>query len=245
MSEISRLIKKSNTDILFGDEWPIDHPIDKSYEFTFREFLLMRSFDDILLERIKNNESTHVLDIMGSGYFLTNPDNTTSITGVRLTDIDESLKIFNSSFNSQPIHKYIESLQSHRDRKIITGNIIDPRTWRKLTERKEEIQSGFDLVVMRPVAGWENILPHSIDKELVTQDLNVNSIKGLEAGGALFITYLNRVIKMMNPNADFFLEMPSSKYITSKYYDLLIERIKVLEGVSIELGKNTVMIHKL
>jgi len=126
--------------------WSVDGP-DSSYESSMRATIegLGRPFDpeyfsNLLKARRANHQSTHVLDLMGSGYFLKDQKVADSITGLRL----EPLQLTDGQINR------------YGTRAEVVGDIFDPQTWENLKRNmKERRIPGFDLIVMRPEGGWQ------------------------------------------------------------------------------------------
>ncbi len=142
----------------------------KSHEKFFKDFLKTRK---------KEKKHTHVLDLMGSGFFLENSKNTDSITGLRLNPFDKSFLPENYNHNDMP--------------EQILGDIFDAKTWEKLdmSARNRGILS-FDLIVLRPHGGWEN-----------------QSFSDKHGKSLLSLNYvIRKTIERLSPDGRFYFSIP-------------------------------------
>jgi len=141
-----------------GERWPEDGPNPfRAYESSFSDLLRNQGvlehqnyFQTFLKARKTRGLSTNALDLMGSGYFLPNPRAADSITGLRYRPL---------LMSELEIEKY------GRNQEVV-GDIFDRQTWNDLNSSlvRRNIDK-IDLIVMRPVAGWNNYPFNSTDHE--------------------------------------------------------------------------------
>ena len=107
-----------------------------------------RGFDQWLKIRKESGRPTHVLDLFGSGLFMSNHENVDSITGTRLKEAP------------------IASASVPHGYSTMIGDLFREEPWIKLKEdlRARKIQS-IDLVTMRPAAGLT-----LLEEQLLTQE---------------------------------------------------------------------------
>ena len=123
--------------------WGTDNAWEESstsYESYFNPLFpsKINTFEDWAKRRKAAKKNTHVLDLFGSGLFMSNFEDIDSITGMRLhyTETNKSIQKLKNDFE------------------VIAGNLFYRETFEKLNEsmRKRKIRT-FDLITLRPVAG--------------------------------------------------------------------------------------------
>lgn len=127
--------------------WTIDGP-QSIYEPSFERVIKAKGdrydsnyFSKRLNDRKAKGQSTHVLDLMGSGYFVRDPKVADSITGLRM----ERLKLTE------------EETVKYGTRPVVLGDVFEDGTWSKLRNAmKRRKIPAFDLIVLRPEGGWQS-----------------------------------------------------------------------------------------
>jgi len=154
ISECLLLYKKLRGEIRDGfggpETWQSDgtHGTTK-YDTDFSELYAetgQSSFTDLLKDRKQLAQTTHILDLFGSGFFVENPELADSITGMRWGPIDRT---------STDAHTQLLLNQLPATPNEILGDAMNPKTWEKLkvSMRDRKIPK-IDLVTMRPHGGW-------------------------------------------------------------------------------------------
>ncbi len=149
--------------------WPIDgeNKYDGNFEHIFAKLgnkpgpsavpPYEGTFQDLVDSRKANHESTHILDLFGSGLFLNSREKADSVTGLRWEPLDRA--------ESQR-RKNSDDVRAVRDvdraPEQILGDIFHHETWRALDLSMSERKiPAFDLVVMRPLGAWTCISAQS------------------------------------------------------------------------------------
>ena len=142
--------KKLSTDCIRrllqdGERRPIDGPnaiYENGFEPLFRQQKIRYTpdyFTNLLEERKRNGRSTHVLDLMGSGYFIRKPEIADSTTGMRLFPLKETTP-----------------LPEVRNYSVVIGDIFDTQAWQDLKSSMETRKTpALDLTLMQPRNGWQ------------------------------------------------------------------------------------------
>jgi hypothetical protein len=100
-------------------------------------------FDEYLRSRKQAGKTANVLDLFGSGFFVHDQTAATSITGLRFGPLDRSRLPKDFTLSRIPPE--------------VLGDIINPETWTKLDQSmKSRGISKMDLIVMRPIGGWQS-----------------------------------------------------------------------------------------
>lgn len=151
------------------------------YEWSFRYLLGQKTFQQLIDERKQNQLPNHVLDLFGSGEFVTDMASVDSLTAIKLTDrvvVDD--RIFQNSNYS-----------------LLSGNLYLSGTWHALSEhRRRQNIPGFDFIVCRPAAGFG----HEEDERKFDMETYLN----------IYHVFLQRVYSILSPqNGTFFTKIPS------------------------------------
>jgi len=168
-----------------NDRWPIDGPL--RYGHTFSILLNKLGYKsesgDFFIKMIQarkaRGEAVHALDLFGSGFFA-QPDADT-ITGLR--------------YGSMRLEKN-EVLKGQRIPPQVYGDIREESTWSTLDKSmKTRNIPGFDVVAMRPIAGWNQIYNTKQEEKVLKFILN-NVIARLNPGGEFYFSIGSRFLKI-------------------------------------------------
>ncbi|MBP6925752.1 MAG: hypothetical protein KBC22_01695 [Candidatus Pacebacteria bacterium] len=174
-----------------------------SYEDTFHDLLDQLdyvSFEDLVEQReYELKRPLHVLDLFGGAYFLKDLSSVKTITGARLTNVDEKLMkvagfdaiIFGKGQDPAKLKKIIDDPK----RDIITGDLYKTETWKKLKDSAhEKTQDGFDLIICRPEGPFA----------VTSKPFNSVSIANVEDATLgreeIYIMLLEKALKLLSPH---------------------------------------------
>ncbi len=170
------------TDLLTDKEYTWDGPLTDSGNFYEMDFLELFKklgvlntktfFQDWIADRHARGLKVNALDLMGSGFHVSNAD---SMTGLRFAPLPGN------------------RLQGHRIPPQVYGDIRKQETWdafdRSLGDRH---LSGIDLATMRPIGGW------SSDGEIPLLKFIIKNMRQrLNAGGEFYFYIPSRTIEKM------------------------------------------------
>lgn len=167
------------------DDWNLDGPFHakRAYEKAFAKILkktgvpVAWNFFELIILKLKlTTGKVHVMDLFGSGFFVQNRFATDSITGVRWGHYEA--KGWNRKLFDRPAPPEV------------LGDIFNPETWSKLDEsmRERDIPA-MDLVTMRPVGGWWDIVKKSPDAQIVALKYVIENVKArLSPDGRFYFT---------------------------------------------------------
>lgn len=216
------------------DIWPLDGvPArklneDGSYERTFGGILDELGYEDFqgLVEaRAKElGRDVAVLDLFGGAYFLPDLKSVSRIVGVRLVDIDESLRQKYSELEEENRHvsEVFENIINNPKRSIIEGDLYTGKTWRQISKTLEQEElPGFDLIVCRPQGPfgyshskmWEYSIRRAHDEGLALEEI--------------FVVLLRRALKLLSKDGGMlFTQEPilsTDPVIKNKFWEKLIK----------------------
>jgi|GEM_PF-4510310 len=121
-----------------------DGRYDRSFAGVYHDLgirYIRGHISEILRRKRAVGLSTHVCDLMGSGFFLDHPELADSVTGLR--------------WGPYRVEKLPVNFDRTKLPTEILGDIINPQTWDKLDESMHQRNiPSMDLITMRPVAGW-------------------------------------------------------------------------------------------
>jgi hypothetical protein len=194
--------KWSKPDSRSGHTWDFDgvyHGIEywKSYDHEMRGGLKVfgcKSFDDLVIVLgNKLDRKPNVIDLMGGAYFLKNPENTNSFTGIRVHDKDSDFFSFNEEIDDE-LSVLTKKIISAPNRRIIEADILTVKGWNDI--EKAEIPKA-DLLVCRPVGPFDvrHAMTDGFDK----------------SGGyvGLYLALFKRMLKLVNKEGGvIFTEIP-------------------------------------
>lgn len=152
--------KWSKPDSRSGYTWDFDgvyHGLDywKSYDHEMRSGLKVfdsKSFDDLVIVLgNKLDRKPNVIDLMGGAYFLRNPENTNSFTGIRVHDKDRDVFSINEGIDDE-LSILSKKIISAPNRRIIEADILTVKGWNDI--EKAEVPKA-DLLVCRPVGPFD------------------------------------------------------------------------------------------
>lgn len=136
-----------------AESWTVDGPEMAFYLREIRAVMLaaeprVGTINTLLERRMENGQTTHVLDLFGSGFFIRPPEfdvmgiDVHSVTGMRYGPFDRTQLPANFPLNKMPTE--------------VLGDIFEPQTWKGLDQsmRARNIPK-MDLVAMRPVGAWD------------------------------------------------------------------------------------------
>lgn len=130
------------------NRWDIDGPGENytsDFSRLFEKLGLPSNnnfFNETLIRRRENKLNTNVMDLFGSGFFVSN-SNYDSMTGVRLEPMELSEDELKAGLKVPP---------------QVYGDLTKLDTWRAIDKSlKDRRIPSLDLVVMRPYGGWRSI----------------------------------------------------------------------------------------
>lgn len=178
-----RIFDSKEVDEVLKERWTIDGP-ESDYEPSFQRVIEAKGdrYDpNYFLKRLKKRKakglSTHVLDLMGSGYFVRDAKVADSITGLRTGRL---------KLTKEEIRKY-------GTRPVVLGDVFEQSTWLKLRNAmKRRKIPAFDLIVIRPEGGWQSQYFRSSDEEagfIVT--ILTNALSVISPNGEVFFKFNN------------------------------------------------------
>lgn len=112
-----------------------------------------KTFDDLVnilgsrLERKPN-----VVDLMGGGYFLRNPENAAYITGIRIHNKDEDFLVEHKEGESK-YSQLVRKIVGAANRKVVESDVLSNHGWKVI---RDENLPAADLLVCRPVGPFDN-----------------------------------------------------------------------------------------
>lgn len=192
-SRLTALRKKwSEPDSSKGKTWEYDGVYEgigswAGYSHEMREGLGnwdCETFDELVevLEK-KLGRKPNVIDLMGGAYFLDKPENTNTLTGIRIHDKDEEyLEAFKDSDRSDA--KIIKRIIKTPNRKVIEADILSNKGWRTIEEA--DIPKA-DLLVCRPMGPFD--VRHAT-AEVWEENLTVYA--------GLYSSLFKRMLKLVN-----------------------------------------------
>ncbi len=153
-----------------------------------------KTFDDLVLRLEKKlGRKPNVIDFMGGAYFLHIPENTNSLTGIRLVNRDEDF-MRDLSQHGDSLAELTRKIIGSDNRKIVEADILSNSGWDTI---KNQNLLPADLLVCRPVG------PFDVNRSMGTRRDNPESFAGLYT--ALF----NRMLSLVNRDGGMiFTEIP-------------------------------------
>lgn len=152
------------------------------------------TFDELVVTiGQKLGRKPNVIDLMGGAYFLSAPENTTTLTGIRIHDKDQDFYNGYQQSDSNRFDQFRQIVNSP-NRKIIEADILSNKGWQKIKLAK---LAPADLLVCRPMG------PFDIWKTLV--DDNDDPI----IYGGLFSSLFQRMLTLVDHETGIvFTEIP-------------------------------------
>ena len=177
-------------------------------------------FQNFLRRRKETHSGANVLELFGSGFFVKDFDSTDSITGVRW----ESYPPPSAGAAAAPRRPTLPE---------ILGDVFNQKTWVSLdASMHARAIPNFDLVVMRPVGGWQTY---------TVEGRSRGDAQGYAAVGtnAISLAYvINQVVKRLSPTGQFFFSlnhMAESADLESRQLKPLVEQIEAQTGFRLVL----------
>lgn len=195
--------KWSQPDSTRGATWDFDgaqvypnHWMSYNHEMYFGLSAIFGcdTFDSLVVALSeKLGRKPHVIDLMGGAYFLNSPENTASLTGIRVHDKDSDFLEYKGGADDQEGQLY-RKIIGCPNRRIIEADILSNAGWNTIYQQKLPPS---DLLVCRPIGPFD--CSHAIGDPLD----DPTSYFGLYA--SLF----RRMITLVNQNTGIvFTEIP-------------------------------------
>lgn len=179
------------------DGFPIVPDHWMSYDFEMKEGLSTfdcTSFDElVVLLAEKLGRKPTVIDLMGGAYFLTQPENTDSLVGIRVHPKDEEFLEVSKEY-PEAERLWHERVIAAPNRRVIAADVLTNEGW-KIIESSQLPPA--DLLVCRPVG------PFDVTRAMVRRYHNPDHYAGL------YISLFKRMIKLVNRKSGvIFTEIP-------------------------------------
>lgn len=139
-----------------GVPYEEDHGDWMNYDHEMRDGLSeldCKTFDDlvsILSNRL--GRKPNVIDLMGGGYFLRNPENAAQITGIRIHNKDKDFLAVHKEGTSK-YSQLVRKIIGAANRRVVDGDVLSSHGWKVI---KNENLPAADLLVCRPVGPFDN-----------------------------------------------------------------------------------------
>ncbi len=163
-------------------------------------------FQEFLRRRKAAHSGANVLELFGSGFFVKDFDSTDSITGVRW-----------EAYTPRP--GGAAAAPERPTPPEILGDVFNQKTWASLDASMHTRGiPNFDLVVMRPIGGWQT---HTVEGN------SFGSAQGYAAVGtnAISVAYVvNQVLNRLSPTGQFFFSLNHM----AESYDIATHQLKPL-----------------
>lgn len=192
------------------DRWPVDGPW--RYGPTFADLFKKLGYKDkdksdffskMIQDRKARGETVHALDLFGSGFYA-QPEADT-ITGLRYG----SMLLRN--------HEVVKGVQIPPQ---VYGDIREASTWSTLDKSmKERGIPGFDVVAMRPVAGWNRVATRPTEEKRVLKLILTNVIARLRPGGEFYFSIDSNFLGYVFENDQ--LQEVFQKEVWSKGFEMI------------------------
>jgi hypothetical protein len=142
-----------------------------------------KTFDELVLKiKEKKGRKPNVVDLMGGAYFLNNPENANSLTGIRIRNTDEDfLRVYKDK--DTLVSKLITKITQSPNRKVIEADILSNTGWEAI--KKEDVPLA-DLLVCRPVGPFDN------------KRATGNRFDAPEIYGGLYASLFKRMLTLVN-----------------------------------------------
>ena len=216
--------KWSDPDSRKGRTWEFDGVVKPdhwmSYSYEMREGLGnfdCKTFDDlVLLLDKKLNRKPNVVDLMGGAYFLSNPENTDSLVGIRIHNKDQDFLNVHKNDDSDR-SRLLRQIINTPNRRVIEADVLSNAGWKKI---RNASMPAADLLVCRPAGPFDD--KHSMS----------NRFDDPRAYAGLYQSLYKRMLSLVNRKGGvIFTEVPDI------YTDTEIE--KFFERTDKEEGSQT------
>lgn len=174
------------------DSWGVDQSRSDSrpYEVDFGDLLDGKSFSQYFAERKQNGQTTHLLDLFGSGIVTIDFASIDSVTAARLKK---------TTIERMKVPDLLKGFE------IITGDLFDKKTWLGLEESlKRRNIASIDTITIRPVGaftGLEHDLAGTIDPKTADPEMHREFLR-------LYMGVVAQAYSKLSIGGDIFLQLP-------------------------------------
>ncbi len=153
-----------------------------------------KTFDELVLRLEKKlGRKPNVVDLMGGAYFLHDPENTNTLTGIRLLNKDE-IFIMSVAGKNDYLSELTSKIIGAPNRKVVEADILSKQGWDVIKNQNLPLA---DLLVCRPVG------PFDVKRSMGTRHDNP------EAFARLYTSLFNKTMSLVNRDGGMiFTEIP-------------------------------------